>query len=87
MTDPAIVTNNFVLLTDTKNAFPPYNPAPIIRDTVLSAHGDIATTLNGLESHLTTAKITQLIKQVSIDKKSVPDVATAFLTSEGLLHS
>ncbi len=49
-TDPAIVVDNFVLLTDTKNAFPPYNPAPIIRDSTLAKSSDIQTTLNGLES-------------------------------------
>lgn len=84
-TDPAIVTNNFVLLTDTKNAFPPYNPAPIIRDSVLSAHQDIRTVLAPLATKLTTAEITQLIKQVSIDGKKVPDVARAWLQSQGLL--
>ena len=86
-TDPSIVVDNFVLLTDTKNAFPPYNPAPIIRDTTLAKSADIATTLNGLETHLTTAGQTGLIKQVSIDHQTVPDVAKAFLQAQGLLSS
>jgi osmoprotectant transport system substrate-binding protein len=84
-TDPAIVTQNFVLLTDPKNAFPAYNPAPIVRDATLKKSSAIATTLNALESHLTTAKIVALIKQVSIDHKSVPEVAQTFLQQEGLL--
>jgi osmoprotectant transport system substrate-binding protein len=84
-TDPAIVTNNFVLLKDTKNAFPPYNPAPIIRDSTLAKSSAIATTLNGLETHLTTQVITGLIKKVNVDHQSVPDVARAFLQQEGLL--
>ncbi|MBF6590670.1 MAG: glycine/betaine ABC transporter substrate-binding protein [Ktedonobacterales bacterium] len=84
-TDPAIVTNNFVLLTDTKGAFPIYNPAPIVRDALLTKSPAVKTTLETLETHLTTEKITQLIKQVSIDKKSVPSVAEAFLKSEKLL--
>jgi osmoprotectant transport system permease protein len=86
-TDPAIVVDNFVLLTDSKNAFPPYNPAPIIRDSTLAKSSDIATTLNGLETHLTTAEQTGLIKQVSIDHQTVPDVAKAFLQAQGLLSS
>lgn len=84
-TDPTIVTDNFVVLQDTKNVFPIYNPAPLVRDSVLNAHPSIAKTLNPLESHLTTAKIVQLIKQVSVDKKSPHDVAQAFLKQEGLL--
>jgi osmoprotectant transport system permease protein len=86
-TDPAIVVDNFVLLKDTKNAFPPYNPAPIVRDSTLTKSSAIQTTLDGLESHLTTDKQTALIKKVSIDHETVPDVAKAFLQSEGLLSS
>lgn len=84
-TDPAIITNSFVLLTDTKNAFPPYNPAPIVRDDLLSKSPAVATTLNPLETHLTTDKITALIKKVTVDKQTVHDVAQQFLQSEGLL--
>jgi len=86
-TDPAIVVDNFVLLTDTKSAFPPYNPAPIIRDSTLAKSSAIQTTLDGLESHLTTASQTALIKQVSIDHQDVPTVARAFLQAQGLLSS
>lgn len=84
-TDPNIVTQNFVLLTDPKNAFPAYNPAPIVRDPTLKKSSAIATTLNALEPHLTTDKIVGLIKQVSIDHKPVPQVAKTFLQQEGLL--
>jgi osmoprotectant transport system permease protein len=86
-TDPSIVVDNFVLLTDTKNAFPPYNPAPIIRDSTLQKSSDIATTLNALESKLNTAEQTGLIKQVSVDHQTVPSVAQAFLQSQGLLSN
>lgn len=84
-TDPNIVTQNFVLLTDPKNAFPAYNPAPIVRDATLHKSSAIATTLNALEPHLTTDKIVALIKEVSIDHKPVPEVAKSFLQQEGLL--
>jgi osmoprotectant transport system permease protein len=86
-TDPSIVVDKFVLLTDTKNAFPPYNPAPIIRDSSLAKSSAIATALNGLESHLSTAEQTGLIKQVSVDHMDVPTVARTFLQSQGLLSS
>ena len=86
-TDPNIVVDNFVLLKDTKNVFPPYNPSPIVRDSTLAKSSAIQTTLDGLESHLTTAKQTGLIKKVSVDHQDVPTVAKAFLQSEGLLSS
>lgn len=84
-TDPAIVTNNFVLLTDSKNAFPAYNPSPLVRDQALQKSPAIKDILNKLPSHLTTDKITKLIKQVKVDNKSVKEVAQEFLKSEGLL--
>jgi osmoprotectant transport system substrate-binding protein len=86
-TDPNIVVDNFVLLKDTKNVFPPYNPSPIVRDSTLAKSSAIQTTLDGLESHLTTASQTALIKKVSVDHQDVPTVAKAFLQSEGLLSS
>jgi osmoprotectant transport system substrate-binding protein len=84
-TDPAIVTNNFTLLTDPKNVFPPYNPSPVVRNQLISKSAAVATTLNVLPSHLTTAKITALIKQVSVDNKDPMTVAQSFLKSEGLI--
>lgn len=83
--DPHIVSENFVLLSDPKGVFPIYNPAPIVRDAVLSKNPTIQTTLDGLESHLTTDKQVALIKQVSLDGKQPQDVAKSFLQGEGLL--
>jgi osmoprotectant transport system substrate-binding protein len=84
-TDPNIVTNNFVVLKDTKNVFPVYNPAPIVRDSVLSKSSAIKDTLNPLAKKLTTDEIVKLIKEVSIDHKNPLVVAKAWLQSQGLL--
>lgn len=84
-TDPTIVVDNFKLLTDDKNAFPGYFPAPIVRDELLSKAPSIKTILNALAPHLTTASQTALIKQVSVDHKSVKEVAQQYLQSIGLL--
>ena len=85
-TDAQITKDNFVLLTDSKNVFPFYNPAPIVRDAVLNANPSIATALNPLASHLTTAKIDSLITQLSNETTPQPEpLAQSFLKSEGLL--
>jgi osmoprotectant transport system substrate-binding protein len=84
-TDPAIVVNNFVVLKDSKNVFPIYNPAPLVRDSVLKKSPSIATTLNPLAPKLTTAAQIGLIKQVAVDHKSVKEVAQTFLQDQGLL--
>ncbi len=84
-TDPAIVTNNFVVLKDTKGVFPIYNPAPVVRDSVLSSHPDIKTILNPLETKLTTDEIVKLIKQKEVDQQPVRQVAQTWLQQQGLL--
>ena len=84
-TDPTIVVDNFKLLTDDKNAFPGYFPSPIVRDDLLSKAPGIKDILNPLAPHLTTASQTALIKQVSVDHKSVKEVAQQYLQSIGLL--
>ncbi|HEY1387916.1 MAG TPA: glycine betaine ABC transporter substrate-binding protein [Ktedonobacterales bacterium] len=84
-TDPNIVTNNFVVLKDTKNVFPVYNPAPVVRDALLSKSPAIKATLNPLASKLTTDEIVKLIKQVSVDHQQPLTVAKTWLQSQGLL--
>ena len=63
--DPGIVTNNFVVLTDPKGVFPNYNPAPVVRDDLLSKSSAVKDTLNPLASKLTTADQVALIKKVA----------------------
>ena len=84
-TDPAIVVNNFVVLKDSKNVFPIYNPAPLVRDSVLQKSPAIATTLNALAPKLTTSAQVALIEQVAVEHKSVKEVAQTWLQQQGLL--
>jgi osmoprotectant transport system substrate-binding protein len=86
-TDPGIVTNNFVVLTDPKGVFPNYNPAPVVRDDLLSKSPAVKDTLKPLAAKLTTADQVALIKKVSLDKKTVHEVAKAYLQQKGLLPS
>ena len=83
--DPAIVVNNFVILKDSKNVFPLYNPAPLVRDSVLKKSPAIATTLNALAPKLTTATQVELISKYAVDHQSLVSVAKTFLHDQGLL--
>jgi osmoprotectant transport system substrate-binding protein len=83
-TDPGIVTNSFVVLTDPKGVFPNYNPAPVVRNDLLSKSSAVKDTLNPLATKLTTADQVALIKQVS-DGKTVHEVAQQYLKDKGLL--
>lgn len=84
-TSADIAKYKFVLLQDDKNAFPIYNPAPIVRDSVLQKAPQIKDILNKLAPYLTTEVSQQLQSQVVNDGKSVTEVATQFLQSKGLL--
>lgn len=86
--DANIVQKNFTSLSDAKNVFPIYNPAPIVRDSALQAHADIATILNPLAAKLTTDEQVKLISQV-VQKggstAAVHDTAQTWLKAQGLL--
>jgi len=84
-TSADIAKYKFTLLQDDKNAFPAYNPAPIIRDSTLAKAPQIATILNKLAPLLTTSVSQQLQSEVVNDGKSVTEVATEFLQSNNLL--
>lgn len=71
----------FILLTDDKKVWPPYNLGPVIRDDVLKAHPDIADILNKVSASMDTESLTKLNAQVDIDKKEVKDVAEKYYKS------
>src|SRR5579875_310453 len=85
-TSPLISADNFVLLTDDKNSFPIYNPAPIVRDDTLHKAPNIPSILNPLAPKLTTAAIIPLNTMVAVGHQPVAQVAANWLRQEGLLH-
>lgn len=91
-TDGTVPQKNFVFLTDDKNGFPEFNPAPIVRDPILSKYPAIASILNPLAPDLTTQVSIDLQNQVAAAVKAgtssteaVKNVAKTFLQSKGLL--
>lgn len=90
-TDGTVKTQNFIFLTDDKNGFPQFNPAPIVRDSVLQKYSDLPSILNPLAPYLTTDVSIQLQQQVATDKtngmsanQAIKQVATNFLKSKNL---
>lgn len=80
-TDPAIVVNGFVTLTDTKKLFGSQNVVPLV---VRSRADELRPALDAVSAALTTEKLTELLKQVDVEKKDPVDVAAGFLKAEGL---
>ena len=67
--------DKFVLLEDDKQAWPPYNLAPVVRRNVLEENPDIPEILGKVNAALDTETITALNAQVDVDKEEVEDVA------------
>jgi Periplasmic glycine betaine/choline-binding (lipo)protein of an ABC-type transport system (osmoprotectant binding protein) len=84
-TEPRIVTDKLVMLQDDKKAFPVYNACPVVRKQIVDAYPTLSADLKKLSAVLDTGTITELNKQVDIDKKSIEEVSTTFLKAKGLL--
>lgn len=91
-TDATVPQQNFIFLQDDKNGFPAFNPAPVVRSSVLNKYPDIAPTLNKLAPDLTTDVSIQLQEQVAqihnggaSSAQAITQVATSFLKSKRLL--
>jgi osmoprotectant transport system substrate-binding protein len=84
-TDGRIPAFNFTVLKDTKNYFPAYAITPTVRKEVLTANPDLSEHLNALADLFDDATMSALNAEVDVDKKSVTEVARAFLKAKGLL--
>ncbi len=86
-TDGEISAFNLVVLEDDKGMFPPYQVAPVVRQDVLDAHPEIADLLNPLMAKIDNATMQRLNYEVSGNQREPADVASEFLTEEGLLEN
>ncbi len=86
-TQPAIEQFGFVLLEDDKDTQPADNIAPIVRNDYLEQVDAEAfqALLDEATDKLTTEELTKLGVEVAVEQKDVAEVATAWLTEQGLL--
>jgi len=81
-TTPAIVTDKLVSLGDPKANFAAQNVVPLVYKP--AATPVITSTLNEVDSHLTTAALVQMVNAVVTDKQNYTTVAQAFLQAIGM---
>ncbi|WP_139652396.1 glycine betaine ABC transporter substrate-binding protein [Raoultibacter phocaeensis] len=74
-------TDEYTLLVDDKQVWPPYNLAPIVRNEVLNANPDIADILNKVSATLDTETVTALNAAVDVDKREYDEVAREYYDS------
>ena len=83
--DGAIAANDLVALRDDRGLQPAENVTPVVRTEVLDGFGPrLADTLNAVSAALTTSALRRLNEAVSIRRRSVAAVASAWLTAHGL---
>lgn len=85
-TDPRINSLGLTVLEDDKSFFPLYNPSPVFRKDVYDEYGDkLNAVFDPISAKLTPEEITGLSSKVSNDLELPKDVATQWLTDQGLI--
>ena len=80
-TDGTIATHKLVVLEDDKHLWPPYNVAPVVRETVAAREPRLVAALNALSAKITTAAAQSMNAQVEDRNADPADVAASFLRS------
>lgn len=80
-TEGRLTEEQFTLLVDDKQVWPPYNLAPVIRNNILNENQEIADILNKISAAFTMENITALNAKVDIDGEEYTDVAKEFYES------
>ncbi len=83
-TDGAIDALGLVVLEDTKSVQMVYEPAPTVRTVVLQAYPQIAGLLAPAFAKLDERTLRALNAKIEVEGQPAPQVATAWLKSEGL---
>ncbi len=87
-TQPDIAVNGWVVLQDDKQTQPADNIAPLVRNDLLGKLPDkdgFEKILNDVSAAMDTPTLTDLGKQIVVDKKDVAVVAKAWLQSKGFV--
>jgi osmoprotectant transport system substrate-binding protein len=86
-TQPDIIVNGFVVLQDDKATQPADNLAPLVRNDFLAKVDKAAfeKILNDVSAKMDTATLTDLGKQIAVDKKDIAAVAKQWLKDAGLV--
>ena len=84
-TDGTLESQGLVVLEDDKQIQPAQNLVPAVSTEFLTAHPDVADILNPLMAALTTENLTELNGRIAVDREKPEDVASDFLTENGLL--
>jgi osmoprotectant transport system substrate-binding protein len=80
-TEGQLVDPKYLVLGDDKHVWPPYNLAPIVRQSALDKNPDIENILNQVSALIDTKTITALNAKVDVDKQEYEEVAKNYYDS------
>ena len=84
-TDPAVLTNDFVVLADDQQLQPAENVVPVVRDETIERHGDrLLAVLDEVSEALTTEELAELNRTVEEDGQPASGVAAAWLRANDI---
>lgn len=85
-TDPVILQEEWVPLTDDQGMIPVENIVPVINDEIIDAYGsDLTEVINGVTARITTAVLLELNGRVQLEQDDPEDVARDWLIDEGII--
>jgi osmoprotectant transport system substrate-binding protein len=84
-TQPDILKNGWVVLTDDKHTQPADNIAPLVRNDLLAKvdKTNFDKILNGVSAKMTTATLLQLNSEYVFDRKDIAAIAKEWITANG----
>lgn len=84
-TDGQLSALGLVVLDDTKNVYPVYEPTPIIRESVYKKYPQIETILAPVFKSLTLTTLQRLNGEIAVQGQETKTVAVDYLKSKGFL--
>lgn len=85
-TDADLRRYDMVILEDDKKVFPPYQGAPMFKQTFLDEHSEIIEPLNKLSGQISDTEMQEMNYQVAVENKDPYTVAQDYLEEAGLLE-
>ena len=85
-TDPQIPQYHLKMLKDDRHFFPPYQGAPLMKESFAKHNPKVVKALNKLSGKVTTEEMQQMNYDVTVKKESAAKVAHRYLVQHHLLH-
>ena len=85
-TDAEVARYKLVVLKDNRHFFPPYQGAPIMKESFKKAHPEVVKALNKLAGKITEDQMQQMNYQVQVKHRKARDVAHDFLVEQKIIN-